>query len=95
MRKNTKPRLLKWPNLGNGITMIRLFVNFGIKKYFDTVEGFPTYVRMMFLSVDDKAMYKDFFGELSETWNEAMKVYNSVPEVVDDEWFEENGFERF
>lgn len=65
------------------------------QKYFDTIEGFPTYVRMMFLSVDDKAICKDFFGELSEAWNEAMKVYNSVQEVVNDEWFEENGFERF
>ena len=65
------------------------------QKYFDTIEEFPTYVRMMFLSVDDFAMYKDFFGELDEAWNEAMKVYNSVPEVVNDEWFKENGVERF
>ena len=65
------------------------------QKYFDTIEGFPTYVRMMFLSVDDNAMCKNFFGELDEVWERAMKVYNSVPEVVDDEWFKENGFERF
>lgn len=50
---------------------------------------------MMFLSVDNFAMYKDFFGELNEAWGEAMKVYNSVPEVVDDKWFEDNRFERF
>lgn len=65
------------------------------KKYFDTIEGFSTFVRMMFLSTDDKAMYKDFFGELDKAWEESMKVYNSVPEVVDDKWFEDNGFERF
>lgn len=40
-------------------------------------------------------MYKDFFGELNKAWNEAMKVYNSVPEVVDEEWFEKNGFGKF
>ncbi len=65
------------------------------QKYFDTIEEFSTYVRMMFLSVDDFAMYKDFFGKLDEAWNEAMKVYNAIPEIVDNEWFEKNKFKRF
>lgn len=73
----------------------RIVCKIWYKKYFDTIKVFPTYVRMMFLSIDDKAMYKDFFGELDEAWNEATKAYNNVPKVVNDKWFEENGFERF
>ena len=49
----------------------------------------------MFFSIDDFAMYRDFFGELDEAWNKAKEVYDNIPDVVDNKWLEENGFERF
>ena len=64
-------------------------------SYFDSIEKGTTFVRIMFFSVDDFAMYKDFFGELNKAWERAMEVYNSVPKVVDEEWFEKNGFRKF
>lgn len=52
-------------------------------------------VRIMFFSVDDFAMYRDFFGNFNEAWDRANEVYNNIPDVVNNKWFEENGFERF
>lgn len=63
--------------------------------YFDANEKAPTFVRIMFLSMDDFAMYRDFFGGLDEAWNEAMEVYDAVPEIIDNKWLEEKGFGRF
>ena len=64
-------------------------------SYFDSIEKGTTFVRIMFFSVDDFAMYRNFFGELDEAWNKAKEVYDNIPDVVDNKWLEENGFERF
>ena len=64
-------------------------------SYFDNIEKDATFVRIMFFSIDDFAMYRDFFGELDEAWNKAKEVYDNIPDVVDNKWLEENGFERF
>ena len=63
--------------------------------YFDNIEKDATFVRIMFCSIDDFAMYRDFFGELDEACNKAKEVYDNIPDVVDNKWLEENGFERF
>lgn len=63
--------------------------------YFDNIEKDATFVRIMFFSIDDFAMYRDFFGELDEAWNKAKEVYDNIPDVIDNKWLEENGFERF
>lgn len=63
--------------------------------YFDNIEKDATFVRIMFFSIDDFAMYRDFFGELDEAWNKAKEVYDNIPDVIDNKWLKENGFERF
>ena len=63
--------------------------------YFDNIEKDATFARIMFFSINDFAMYRDFFGKLDEAWNKANEVYNNIPDVVNNKWFEENGFKRF
>lgn len=63
--------------------------------YFDNIEKDATFVRIMFFSIDDFAMYRDFFGKLDEAWDKANEVYNNIPDIVNNKWFEENGFKRF
>lgn len=55
----------------------------------------PT-VRIAFLSIDDKIKYRDFkMDTTEESWGEAIKLYESVPEIIDSEWLKDNGFESF
>lgn len=57
---------------------------------------FGSMVRLMFLSMDDSAMYRDFdLGNVKLSWQKAMEVYKMVPRIVDDKWFECHGFEPF
>ena len=57
---------------------------------------FGSMVRIMFLSSDDSAMYRDFdLGDVDLSWKKAREVYKMVPRIVDDKWFERHGFEHF
>lgn len=62
---------------------------------YDTVTEFETEVDAgdIFVVGSDGGIYniifkKQLLNKDNKAWNEAMKVYNSVPEVVDEEWFE-------
>ena len=58
--------------------------------------GSSPIVRIAFLSIDDKIEYRDFeMGTIKESWEEAIKLYESVPEMIDFEWLRDNDFERF
>ena len=53
-------------------------------------------VRIAFLSIDDKIEYRDFeMDTIKKSWEEAIKLYESIPETIDFKWLRDNGFERF
>lgn len=62
---------------------------------FDGTERTATYSRIMFVSASEKVMYRDFFGKLDEAWDKANEIYDNIPDVVNNKWLEENGFEEF
>lgn len=58
--------------------------------------NYGTNIRIMFMSVDDKTKYMDFdLGDKTKSWLFAESIYICIPKIVNNDWFEEYGFEDF
>ena len=70
---------------------------YGQKKIICKIwNNYQTNVRIMFMSMDDKAKYKDFdCGDKVSSWLSAMDIYSIIPKIIDHNWFEKYGFEDF
>lgn len=53
-------------------------------------------VRIMFSSIDDFMMYKDFDkGDLKTNWNCCYEVYEKLPKAISVQWLLDHGYEFY
>ena len=65
--------------------------------YWDNAEETKNCVRIMFMSVDDTAVYRDFneWG-LEANWNWCKEwLFDNIPDTVSTEWMYEHGYVPF
>ena len=65
--------------------------------YWDNAEETKNCVRIMFMSVDDTAVYRDFneWG-LEANWNWCKEwLFDKIPDTVSTEWMYEHGYTPF
>ena len=75
--------------------MIELSVKFGAVLILITLKKTLHSFALCFSALTILQCTEIFFGELDEAWNKAKEVYDNIPDVVDNKWLEENGFESF
>ena len=66
-------------------------------KYWDNMEEMKNCVRIMFMSADDKAVYRDFTEwELESNWEWCKKwLFDKIPNTVSRKWMYEHGYVPF